>query len=534
MNKSSRSLISGFLSSLERHPDHIALELGEEKLTYGQLWEHASRIAAAIQKHSDPSDPLVALLANRSVTAYAGVLGILASGRGYVPLNGKFPTDRTLAMLKASGCTTIVAGPECANSVTPLLHHLDTPFTWLLPGSDAMPRDRFPRTHLAITDREMKDHSEAAAPCPPGNATAYLLFTSGSTGVPKGVAVSQSNICSYLDYVGKRYKVHHQDRCSQNFDLTFDLSLHDLFSCWDAGATLCSYPEQVLVPATIIEESKLTTWFSVPSLAMFANKIGLLDPGAFPTLRLSLFCGEALSAGLAERWQRAAPFSLLENIYGPTEATVAITHYPWDQQQSPNECINGIVPIGWIFEGQECCVVDEKLLSVPTGEAGELCLSGSQVTSGYFNDTSRSKHQFVHLDGLADKLWYRTGDLARQDERGCLYYLGRKDHQVKVNGYRVELQEIDLALRAASGTEMAIAIPWPIAEGTAVGIVAVLCGADSSLDDRIIEVCANRLPRYMVPNGIYHFDSLPLNVNGKVDRIQITERLRSLSAHREK
>ena len=531
MNKAGRSLISGFLSSLERHPDRLALELGEEKLTYGQLWEQASRIAAAIQKHCAPSDPLIALLAYRSVIAYAGVLGILASGRGYVPLNPKFPTDRTLAMLNASHCTTIVAGPECANAVTSLLPHLEASFTWLLAGSDSMPQDRFPKPHLAIADREMKAQLDAALPCSPANATAYLLFTSGSTGVPKGVAVSQSNICRYLDYVGRRYSVHDQDRCSQNFDLTFDLSVHDLFSCWDAGATLCSFPEQVLVPATMIEESRLTVWFSVPSLAMFANKIGLLEPGAFPTLRLSLFCGEALSCNLAERWQRAALFSRIENIYGPTEATVAITHYPWDQIHSSAECVNGIVPIGWIFKGQECCVVDEKLAPVPMGQVGELCLSGSQVTGGYFNDPGRTHSQFVRLDGSPDKIWYRTGDLVRQDNRQCLYFLGRKDNQVKVNGYRVELQEIDLALREASGTELAVAIPWPVSEGTAAGIVAVLCGADASLDDHVIELCANRLPRYMVPSSIYHFDSLPLNVNGKVDRTQISERIRYLSAH---
>jgi acyl-CoA synthetase (AMP-forming)/AMP-acid ligase II len=167
------------------------------------------------------------------------------------------------------------------------------------------------------------------------------------------------------------------------------------------------------------------------------------------------------------------------------------------------------------------------------GQVGELCLSGSQVTGGYFNDPGRTHSQFVRLDGSPDKIWYRTGDLVRQDNRQCLYFLGRKDNQVKVNGYRVELQEIDLALREASGTELAVAIPWPVSEGTAAGIVAVLCGADASLDDRVIELCANRLPRYMVPSSIYHFDSLPLNVNGKVDRTQISERIRYLSAHRQ-
>ena len=212
-----------------------------------------------------------------------------------------------------------------------------------------------------------------AEPCGPrvdNNAPAYLLFTSGSTGTPKGVLVNQGNVTSYLDYVGPRYAINADDRCSQNFDLTFDLSVHDLFVCWDAGATLCPYPEQYLAPVSIINEKDLTVWFSVPSVVKFASKLGLLEPGAFPSLRLSLFCGEALSARLATLWEQAAPHSIVENIYGPTEATIAISHYRWDPVRSPRECPRGIVPIGWIFEGQQCCIVDDALSPLPAGEPG--------------------------------------------------------------------------------------------------------------------------------------------------------------------
>jgi amino acid adenylation domain-containing protein len=531
MTGGGRSLISGFIESLQRYPDRIALELGDENFTYAQLWKRASGIAAALEEHTDSTPPLVALLANRSVTAYAGILGILAAGRGYVPLNPKFPSQRTLAMLKASGCRTVIVGSECANAANSLLQSVDAPISWLVPDQDfPLSRALFPASHIVITGRDMTPSSDALEPRPAPDAVAYLLFTSGSTGSPKGVAVNQANVCSYLDYVRARYAIDKQDRCSQNFDLTFDLSVHDLFACWDAGATLCPFPEQVLVPATTIEDYKLTIWFSVPSVAMFASKLGLLQRGAFPTLRLSLFCGEALSASLAEAWQGAAPSSVLENIYGPTETTIAITHYRWEAKRSSAECLNGIVPIGWSFEGQDCRVVDENLCDVQDGETGELCLSGSQLTKGYLNDPGKTSLQYVRLAGSGEKIWYRTGDLVLQDERKCLYYLGRKDHQVKVNGYRVELQEIDLAIREAGSTELAVAIPWPMSEGTAAGIVAVICGADSSVDDRIIELCAKRLPRYMIPTRIYHFDQLPLNVNGKIDRRQIAEQLRQMNA----
>ena len=518
-----RSLISGFFRSLLSAPSSPSLELGDLSLTYEQLWNYAGRITACLQDNLASSEKVVAILASRSVAAYGGILGILGSGRGYVPLNPKFPLERTMVMLKASGCKTLLVGQECAAMLASLLPHLDQPLTLLLPDPDSAPE--IPAPHRAISAREMKKIADPRDPTVDANDTAYLLFTSGSTGVPKGVAVSQSNAVAYMEYAAKRFAMHAKDRCSQNFDLTFDLSVHDLFTCWDAGATLCPYAEQTLTPATLIEEKELTCWFSVPSVAMFASKLGLLDPGAFPTLRWSLFCGEALSSTLAAAWQAAANNSVLENLYGPTEATIAITYYRWDQATSPAECVRGLVPIGWPFDGQQVCAVDENLAPVKIGESGELCLGGSQVTRGYLNDPEKTAKSFVRLKHTGDQIWYRTGDLVRQDDRGCLFYLGRRDFQVKVNGYRVELQEIDLVLREAARTELAVAIPWPLSDGSASGIVGVLSGADPTNDKQIIAACETRLPRYMVPNRIYHFPQIPLNVNGKIDRGKITEML---------
>lgn len=523
-----RSLISGFLRSLHAQPNRVALELGEEVLTYAELWERAGRVANSLNGCLDPAEPLAALFASRSVTAYSGVLGILASGRGYVPLNPKFPIERTLSMLSASGCKAVVVGAKCEETLKNLLPRIKQPLIWILPDSTETAGEDFFAPHRLFTMKEMHGVAEPRDPHVDGSATAYLLFTSGSTGTPKGVAVSQSNVTSYLNYVAPRYAIHPEDRCSQNFDLTFDLSVHDLFACWDAGAALCPFPEQYLVPVSLITEKGLTVWFSVPSVAMFASKLRLLEPGAFPSLRLSLFCGEALSARLATAWAQAAPHSIVENIYGPTEATIGITHYRWDPAQSPRECVRGIVPIGWVFEGQKCCVVNERLSIVPAGETGELCLAGSQVTRGYLNDADKTRQQFVHIQGTPEgTVWYRTGDSVKQDERGCLYYLGRIDHQVKISGYRVELQEIEQVLREAAETESAVAVPWPVSDGTASGIVAVIGVKDSTRDSRILQLCQERLPKYMVPTRIYHFADLPLNVSGKFDRPRIAALLDS-------
>jgi amino acid adenylation domain-containing protein len=523
----SRSLISGFFRSLATHPGSKALELGEVSLSYEELWNYAGKVAACLQQTLDPGQTVVGVLADRSVAAYGGILGVLGSGRGYVPLNPKFPLERTLLMLRASGCNTLVVGNECANTLQSLLPRLDQPLTLILPDSGWEPESSNASLHRVISARQLSQVANPSDPGVDGNDTAYLLFTSGSTGIPKGVAVSQSNAVAYMEYAAKRFGMHGGDRCSQNFDLTFDLSVHDLFTCWDAGATLCPYAEQTLTPATVVDELELTCWFSVPSVAMFASRLGLLQPGTFPSLRWSLFCGEALSGSLAAAWQAAANNSIVENLYGPTEATIAITYYRWDQAISPSECVSGLVPIGWPFDGQQVCAVNENLEPVPVGESGELCLAGSQVTRGYWSDPDKTAKSFVRLKQGGDQVWYRTGDLVRQDERGCLFYLGRRDFQVKVNGYRVELQEIDLVLRDAAKTELAVAIPWPLFDGSASGIVGVLSGSDAARDKEVLAACQARLPRYMVPNRLHHIAQMPLNVNGKIDRAKITEMLGS-------
>lgn len=249
--KNSRSLISGFLHSLHKTPARPALEIGDDILTYEQLWNYAGKITDCLTKTLAPEEGAVALLASRSVAAYGGILGILGSGRGYCPLNPKFPVDRTLVMLKASGCRTLIVGEECAATLDSLLPLIDKDLTIIIPDPDWVPSNS--QKHRVIIASDLKKSADPVEPNPSPDATAYLLFTSGSTGVPKGVAVSQSNAVAYMEYAKKRFAFNENDRCSQNFDLTFDLSVHDLFTCWDAGATLVPYAEQTLTPATLVD-----------------------------------------------------------------------------------------------------------------------------------------------------------------------------------------------------------------------------------------------------------------------------------------
>jgi amino acid adenylation domain-containing protein len=527
-----RSLIDGFVESVNRFPSREALVVDDERLSYVALQGLATKIASAILQHAHDASPLVALLAHRSKTAYASLLGILGAGKGYVPLNPKFPVERTRRMLDLSGCATLIVGTEGFQHLPKLLLEVNRPLTVILPDlidvsclSSDFPQHRF------VPSKKMADGNKF--PLHPGVSPtdiAYLLFTSGSTGQPKGVPIAQSNVRSYLQYVCERYDVDETDRFSQGFDLTFDLSVHDMFVCWERGACLFSVPEtSVMAPAKFIREYQLTMWFSVPSVIGLLARLRLLPTGCFPSLRYSLFCGEPLAASYAQLWQEAAPNSILENLYGPTETTIAISHYRWNQTGSSKESVNGIVPIGWIFDGQRCSVIDAERKPVPAGIPGELCLCGSQVTTGYWNDPKKTQEQFVRLPGAEERAWYRTGDLVRQDANGCLYYLGRMDHQVKIRGYRVELQEIDAVLRRACDADQIVSIAWPVEHGSADGVVAFVAGVAALDVDRVLDYCSKFLPGYMVPRKIYLCDEMPLNANGKIDRPRLVGMLNSES-----
>ncbi len=525
------SMLAGFLSSAERFAARPALWVDGQNFTYTDILQKSAALSAAITKYELDRQPLAALFASRSATAYTGLLGVLGSGKGYVPLNPKFPLERTRSMLLLSACTTLIAGKEAASQLGKLLANVHRQMTVILPDVAAddelvsdLPQHRFVFAGDIPTAGEFPDTAGVAP-----DDIMYLLFTSGSTGVPKGVPIHHSNVRAYVEYICDRYDVTEEDRFSQSSDLTFDLSVHDLFVCWERGACLFVIPERsVIAPAKFIREHNLTMSLLVPSVIGLLSRMKLMAANSFPSLRCSLFCGEPLPANYARLWQEAAPNSAIENLYGPTETTIAITHYRWDPQLSPAECVNGIVPIGVPFDGERVCVIDPDRNTLPPGESGELCLSGLQVTTGYWNNPAKTGEQFIQLKDTGDSLWYRTGDLVRQDKFGCLTYLGRIDHQIKVRGYRVELQEIEAVIRGVCGTDQVVSLPWPVHDGSADGVVAFIAGTTALDLNRILNSCSELLPDYMVPKNIYTIAELPLNANGKVDRPSLSKLLEEI------
>jgi amino acid adenylation domain-containing protein len=519
-----RSLRSGFLRHAAATPDAPALVLGEVTRSYGQMEQTARVWAQGICDLLDGPAGRVGIFAARNEVAYTGTLAALFSGAAFVPLNPAFPLERTSRMIQAADLDAIVVDSATARAVGSALSALDAPPPVIAPEDEAVGLGGV-RT-LTRPDLASLPPLDRLPPVLP-HEVAYLLFTSGSTGVPKGVPVTHANVLHFLDVVTARYDISEADRFSQTFDQTFDLSVFDLFAAWERGARVCAMqPIDLLAPGRFIQRHGVTVWFSVPSLPALLRRKNLLKPSSFPTLRWSLFCGEPLPRATAEAWQAAAPNSVVENLYGPTELTIACFVHRWNPAQSPALCLNEVVPIGRPYEGLGVLILDESLQPVADGEAGELCVCGPQTVPGYWKAPAQTEQRFVPVPlpgGLATR-FYRTGDRVRRLPEGEYVYLGRTDHQIKVLGHRVELGEIEAVLAREDGVTQAVALGWPVADNTAEGIVAFVCGRRPDAG-RLKAAARQALPEYMAPRAVFVLDEMPLNANGKIDRAALLRRL---------
>ena len=502
---SGRALHEWFSRGLAAAPEGVALRIGDRSWTYAQMHETALAWAGTLRAAAPDRLGAVGILAAQTPECYIGILAALYAGAAAVPLSPAFPPERTAMMTTAAAVDAFVADGRSAEPLSRT--GLAGPRPVLLPDPDAAgPAANTVRTQPS---RALTRPSPAQL-----GDVAYILFTSGSTGRPKGVPITHGNVDHFLSYNQRRYGFTPDDVCSQTFAATFDLAMFDMFMAWGAGATLEFTPVHAFIALPeFIERTKMTVWFSVPSAISVARRRGALRPGAMPSLRWSLFCGEALMRQDAEDWQRAADRSVVENLYGPTELTIACSSYRWQPGHSPAQCRSGVVPIGATYPSLRYVLIGQH--DEPDPVEGELCVTGPQMFSGYL-DPGDDTNRFVSHEGHR---WYRTGDRVRRGEAdgagGVLHYLGRIDHQVKIRGYRVELAEIEHAARSLPGVQDVVAVAVRYMD--ILELALFYSGAQLDPADMIVAL-AQRLPDYMVPRWAWRVDELPLNVNKKVDR----------------
>jgi D-alanine--poly(phosphoribitol) ligase subunit 1 len=495
-------LHSYFEDSAKRSGRSVALRSGGKDWSYDEILATSQKIECMLTSAAlYGRQRTVGVLSDKCITAYVALLGIMASGNIYVPLSPKLPIDRLAYMVESSAMAAIIVPGSLVEIAIELQSRRLRENLPVIVDDGQMVEFL---DHSQVFDSDTSNLSVTA-----DKRVAYLLFTSGTTGLPKGVPVKHKSASACIASVTKQLEFFGSDRFTQFSDLSFDVSIAEMFLCWRAGACLCiPQPSEVVAPLKYVNRERITVWSSVPTLANNMRMLGLLKPGCLPLLRLSLFCGEAFSATLACEWQSAANSSTVINLYGPTEAAMFSTLYKYSAKEPPD---SDILPIGAPLSGFKYRI---KLANASTDERkkkyGELILSGPQVFGGYWDDISSSNAVLS-----SDRAWYSTGDLVSFDSRYGLVFHGRLDHQVKVRGHRVELQEVEVALRKAAKATFVAVVPV-YGEGRRCEFLVGFC--DSDEEERTIKRnCSHYLPGYMIPARIIRLEQFPLTLNGKID-----------------
>lgn len=521
-------LQQGVTERAQARPDAIALVFKDLRLTYGALEETSNRLAHLLAEAGCRRGDRVGLLMPKMPMTIAAILGALKADAIYVPLDPASPAARQARVLEVSDCRCILAaatvGPMLRNALAmatlkqrPVIGWLDSE---IAPETDPAP---------AFTLRDLTAYpTTLPAPANGDGDVAHILFTSGSTGLPKGVMITHANIVHFIRWAGKYFGIVATDRVSQHPPLRFDVSTFDIFGALWAGAELHLVPPELnLLPhklAQFMREARLTQWFSVPSVLNLMAKFDVVAQDDFPCLRRVLFAGEVLPTPTLIHWMRRLPHARFTNLYGPTETTISSSYYPVPRcPADPREPI----PIGTACDGEELLVLDEQLRPVAPGEIGDLYIRGVGVSPGYWRDPEKTRSAFLPDPagtGPHDRI-YKTGDLARRGDDGFYYFLGRADTQIKSRGYRIELGEIEAALNTLPGLRESavVAIPSEGFEGWVIGCAYVPAPGKGVSPESLRKGLAGLVPGHMLPSRWKRYDVLPKNASGKFDRPRLKE-----------
>jgi amino acid adenylation domain-containing protein len=480
--------------------------------SYRELAGRVTAIQAMLVASAGPDERLIGVVATDSLDTYASVLAVLRSGRAFVPLNPEHPSERNASIIKQAELRTVLSpiedfAPGPSHSYTLLLSARAATAPGSAPGRDGHPG------RGAATPADL----------------AYLLFTSGSTGEPKGVPITRGNLEAFLDALALAgCGMDENDRVLQMFDLTFDFSIASYLAPLASGACVFTVPSSGVKFAEVyrlLDEERLTVAPLVPSVLTYLRPY--FDEIRLPDLRLAFFCGEALHADVVSAFRRCVPKADIVNFYGPTEATVFALVYAWRPEDGKDKTLNGVVSIGRPMAEMQALIVDEDGEPLPRGEKGNLALAGPQVTPGFWKDEERNARAFFErvTNGRPER-YLRTGDLAVEDQDGDFLFCGRFDQQIKVQGFRVELGEIEHHARAlVPGHECVV-----VRRTTPAGAAELELCVEAYRGDlkAILSSLRDRVPSYMVPVRAFTFDRLPLNANGKIDRRRLEVELEAL------
>jgi amino acid adenylation domain-containing protein len=491
------------------------------RLTWEELDRRSARMARSLRARGVAPGDRVGIWTPKSPAAIVALHGILRCGAAYVPVDPGAPVARMNALARDAGLAGLVVSPDRLGTSLEVLAGLDSLRAMWVTG-DPAPSSLAPEIPV-VSPSEVDAEGESSVHEPARADLAYILYTSGSTGVPKGVMHTHGSALAFAEWAATTFALVPGDRVSNHAPFHFDLSTFDLFSSAAAGAAVYPVPPRAaMFPAAIANlyaGERLTVWYETPSGLALLLRHGKLAERDLSSLRVLLFAGEVMPVPLLRELMALAPRARFANLYGPTETNVCTFH------EVSGPPADAPLPIGVPCAGDEVLVLDESSCPVAGGAEGELWVHGPTVMRGYWGDPERTARTLrLFATKGREVLAYRTGDIVRRREDGAFDFRGRRDHQVKTRGYRVELGEVESALHGHPGVAEAVVVPVPDPEvGHRLRAVVVRRGTDSASAATLRDHCARILPRYMVPEFVEFRDALPRTASGKVDRAALYE-----------
>jgi amino acid adenylation domain-containing protein len=509
--------------SAQRFPDHAAVTHRSEALTYGSLDSESTCLANLLSRHGIRNGMRVGMFFEKSARAVVAMHGAMKAGAAYVPVDPGAPPARAAFVLE--DCQ-VIALITTSRKVAGLLAASPLPSLRLVILTDGQPPGGVPggRTVVEWSALAGEDPNRLQATAAIETDPAYVLYTSGSTGNPKGVILTHRHALTFIDWAARVFGIHERDRLANHAPLHFDLSVFDIYVALKTGACVWPVPDEVspfpMQLAEWIDVQKISVWYSVPSALIRLLLHGRIERRQFPSLRQVLFAGEVFPVKYLRETQAKMPQAQFWNLYGPTETNVC-TYYkvpPIAPEQTAE------IPIGHACENTEVLALTDDNRVAGIGEVGELLVRGPSVMFGYWGLPARTAEALVRnpLQGAYAEPSYRTGDYVKLRPDGEYEFIGRKDSQVKSRGYRIELGEVEQTVYRHEGIREAAVVAIPDDEIGARLKLVIVPHVEGALTQRDIETfCLAHLPRYMVPEIIEFRTSLPRTSTGKADRVAL-------------
>jgi amino acid adenylation domain-containing protein len=489
-----------FIENCFKYPNNNALFINEKHFTYSELLNLTFSILLDLKKENN-IDSKIAIYCSDDIETYSSILAVSILGACYVPINSRNPIQHSLEIIESAGIRTILHSNKIDIPQELTNYNLQAVFLETLNRS-------FSKQDFVATI-----HQE----------NAYLLHTSGSTGKPKGVNIKQIQVEAFFDFFTDENRFHfsEKDRFIQPFELTFDVSVFCLFMPLNLGACCYVVPQnglKFLETIRLMKDHSITVSTFVPSLLNHIDKY--IEELQFLSLKYSFFIGDKLSHNLTCKWKKSIPNAEIFNFYGPTEATIMCSYYKWEESISKIESVNDVVPIGKLFPNLEFKIINEEKIA-QSQEIGELYIYGNQVITSYNNLTNEDS--FLNIE--VEKKYYKTGDLVHLNEDGNLIYHSRVDRQVKINGYRIEINEIEACIRRKINHPFCVTT---FKNKNQLNELVLFIEDEVEVeveveDEDLMSFLKQELPSYMIPQTVINIKKIPYNSNQKIDFKKLNE-----------